>query len=114
LGDPVGRVTFMRQFYNLFHMLELDEDAEDTQNEIETLQDEIEQQDLKSLYTKDDINPKGKKRKRSGAGDGAGERGGAGGVHAEDCADLGARGYEVKLEDIVDASGIVYEPLFKV
>jgi hypothetical protein len=108
LGDPVGRIMFIRQFYNLFHMLERDEDAEDTQNEIEKLQDEIEQQDLKSLYTEDDINPKGKKRKRSGA------CGGAGGVRAEDCADLEARGYELKPEDIVDASGIVYEPLFKV
>jgi hypothetical protein len=60
LGDPVGRIMFIRQFYNLFHMLERDEDAEDTQNEIEKLQDEIEQQDLKSLYTEEDINHKGK------------------------------------------------------
>jgi serine/threonine protein kinase len=99
----------MRQSYNLFHILERNEDDEDTRREVEILRDEIIEHDLKSLHTKDD-NPKGKKRKRSGAHDDAG----AGGVGAEDQVVLRARGYEVKPEAIVDASGIVYEPLFKV
>jgi hypothetical protein len=114
LSDPVGRVTFIRQFYNLFYMLEREEDAEDTENEIQELQDEILQNDIDSFHTKDTINTEGKKRKRSSTGDSASAREGAGSVDAEDCAQLRVRGYEVEPEDFVDDSGIVYEPLFKV
>jgi hypothetical protein len=75
------------------------------------LQLQIKHRELDSFNTKD---VKGKKRKRSGTSDDAGRGGGAVGGGAGDSADLRVRGYEVEPEDIVDDSGIVYEPLRKV
>jgi hypothetical protein len=48
---------------------------------------------MKSFYTN---NTQGTKRKRSGTGEGAGARGGAGGIGAADCEEFRAHGYEVR------------------
>ena len=50
---------------------------------------------------------------RTGDGDRAGD-GGGGGASATESAELKAHGYEVKPEIIVDSSGVILEPLFKV
>jgi hypothetical protein len=58
---------------------------------------------MKTLYTKDT-----NKRKRPDSD--VGDRGGG----TTDCAELGAQGYEVEQQDVVDDSGGVFEPVFKV
>ena len=120
MNDSVGRVKFARQFYNLPYILR-DEEAENTKKKVEQLKDCVLEYKKefapKSFYTKteDNDNTLGEERQRSSTGGGAGARGIAGSVHAADCAELRAHGYEVKeAEDVVDARGIVYEPLFKV
>jgi len=118
LNDPVGRVEFARQFYNLYMLG--DEEAENTKEKVEQFKDCIllyqEEFGPKSFHTDtdDNDNTQAKGRQRSSTGGSAGARGIAGSVHAADCAELRAHGYEVKMEaeDIVDARGIVYEPLF--
>jgi hypothetical protein len=66
---------------------------------------------MKSLMTK-----KSKKKtdgRESGGGDG-GAGAGVGGASATDSEDLGAHGYEVKSDVIVDNKGGTFEPFFKV
>ncbi len=70
---------------------------------------------MKSLMTKKSK----KKREIGGGGGGAGaDVGGAGagvgGASATDSEDLGAHGYEVKSDVIVDNKGGTFEPFFKV
>jgi len=84
---------------------------------IEQLNDKIsdykEQYGMKSLMTK-----KSKKKKdgreSGGGGGGAGAGAGVGGASATDSEDLGAHGYEVKSDVIVDNKGGTFEPFFKV
>jgi len=99
LNTSVDRAKFVRRLYNLRHELERDE-AEEAEAEIQRLQEAIMRHDkkhpIKSFYTKDNNNV-----------DNRGAGGGAGGVSATDVAELGAHGYEVKLQagDIVDEKG---------
>jgi hypothetical protein len=96
-------------------MLEGEEEAEDTEEKIQELLSKINNNKgrLKSFYTND---TRGGKRKRTeSAVDDQGAGGGAGGVGATDYAELGAHGYEVDPEEVVDESGnVIMEPLFKV
>jgi len=65
---------------------------------------------MKSLMTK-------KSKKKDGCendGDGAGAGAGLGGTSAADSEDLGAHGYKVKPDVIVDNKGGTFEPFFKV
>ncbi|KAF8506612.1 kinase-like domain-containing protein [Russula emetica] len=100
------RAEFVRQLYNLRDMLEKEEEAGDTKAKIQQLQNRINQHHrkypMKSFHTKDTRN----KRKRPDSDvDSAG--GGAGGVDATDCAELGAHGYQVEPRDIVDEDGYI-------
>ena len=93
----VGRAKFARQLYNLRHELETDEETEGVEVEIQRLQETIDQYDkpMKSFYTKDSVDDR-----RAG--------GGAGGISATDCAELGAHGSEMKPEVIVNDNSVHY------
>ena len=101
--------------YNLVHILEREDEIGDTKAIIKELQKKIEAP-MKTLYSKETTNNKGKnKRKRldGGIGDrGAGRRARGGGT--TDCAELRAHDYNVEPEDIVDESGGVFKAFFKV
>jgi hypothetical protein len=92
LDTSVDRAGFVRQLYNLRHVLVRKEEIEDTGAKILQLQKKIEKHKghpMKTFNTKDTPgtnNPQGNKRRR---GDDAG---------ATDCAELGPRGYEVEAE----------------
>jgi hypothetical protein len=45
LNTSVGRAEFVRQLYNLRHVLERDEETEDTKAKIQQLQNKIDQHD---------------------------------------------------------------------
>ncbi len=125
LSDSAGRAKFVCQLYNLRHMLEGDEEAEDTYAKVAELKEKIEQHakefHIRSFFPKNDQgtnNSNGTKRRRlhDDAGNGSG-RGGARGVNAANYAELRAHGYEVKAEaeEIVDPSGkYVLQTFFKV
>jgi len=72
---------------------------------------------MKSLMTKKSKQKDGREGAGAGAGAGAGVGGagaGIGGASAADSEDLGAHGYEVKLDIMVDNKGGTLEPFFKV
>jgi hypothetical protein len=98
-------------------MLERDKETEDTETKIQELQERIDDHNedfpMKSFHTKD---TQGNKRKRPDRDvDDQGADGGAGGVDATDCAELGTHGYEVEPREVVDESGnVIMKPLFKV
>jgi hypothetical protein len=83
LNTSVGRAEFVRQLYNLSHVLERDKEAGDTEAKIQRLQNKIDQHNkkypMKSFDTED-----------------------------TDCA---AR--EVKQEVIVDNDGSIWEPVMR-
>src|SRR6266481_601888 len=90
LSDSAGRAKFVCQLYNLRHMLEGDEEAEDTYAKVAELKEKIEQHakefHIRSFFPKNDQgtnNSNGTKRRRlhDDAGNGSG-RGGARGADA--------------------------------
>jgi hypothetical protein len=94
LDTSVERVEFARQLYNLRHVLEREEESEDTETKIRQLQNEVEKHNkgrMKSFHTGD---------RDAGATD-----------CAELEAELEAHGYEVEPRDFVDESGGVFKPL---
>jgi len=120
LNTSVERAKFVRQLYNFRHVLERAEETEDTEAEIQQLQNKINQHDkkypMKSFHTKDypgTNNTQGNKRKRRNSD--VDDQGSGGGVSATDCAELGAHGYEVKPRtgDIVDEKGGVIKSYSK-
>jgi hypothetical protein len=110
LNIPVGRVKFERQFYNFLSVLE--EEGEVTTTPIKQLNDRIE--DYKGKFGMKSLMTKKSKRKDGRDGAGAGAGAGVGGAGAADSEDLGAHGYEVKADVMVDNKGGTYEPFFKV
>jgi hypothetical protein len=120
LNTSVERAKFVRQLYNLRHVLERAEETEDIETKIQQLQNKINQHDkkypMKSFHTKDSPgtnNTQGNKRKRRNSD--VDDRGAGGGVSETDCVELGAHGYEVKPRagDIVDEKGGVMKPYSK-
>jgi hypothetical protein len=117
LNIPVGRVKFERQFYNFLSVLE--EEGEVTMSPIKQLNDRIEvykgKYGMKSFMTKKSKGKDGRDGAGAGAGAGIGGAGaGVGGAGAADSEDLGAHGYEVKADVMVDNKGGTFEPFFKV
>ena len=115
MDTSVGRAKFVRQLYNLRHLLERDEKGEDTEAKIYQLQSKIEKYDKKyhmaSFNTKDKkmgTNNTGNKRKRSDRDVSDKDTGGT------DCAVLETHGYEVEPQEIVDESGFVIQTFNKV
>ena len=100
-------------------MLKRDEEDEgkdtQTKEQIEQLRNAISKHrnkfGLKSFTTKV---PQGSKKKHTHTGDGDGAGAGGGGASTAESAELKEHGYEVKPEVIVDSSGVILEPLFKV
>ncbi len=88
----------------------MDQDQDrDTNFAVSQLNAKIGSLPMKSMYTKQATAGKtGRKRAHTGNG------GHAGGADEDDRAQLRARGYEVKPEVIVDASGGEWGPLYKV
>jgi len=114
LDTSVGRAKFVRQLYNLHHMLERDENGEDTEAKINLLRSKIEKYDneypMESFNTKDKkpgTNNTGNKRKRPDRDVSDKDTGGT------DCAELETHGYEVEPQEIVD-DGYVIEMFNKV
>jgi hypothetical protein len=105
LDTSVGRAKFLRQLYNLRHVLERNKEAGDTEAKIQQLQNKIDQYDkkyyfMKSFYSKDSQGTNSQDVPST-----------------TDCAEIRAHGYEVKPEagEIVDESGkYVLKPLYKV
>jgi hypothetical protein len=91
-------------------MLESEGEIGNTRAKIEELQNMIRQFPMKSFYTEDTNK---RKRLNSEITD-RGASGRAGGGGAPEYAELGAHGYEVEPQVIVDDKGGVFEPLFKV
>lgn len=106
-----------RQLYNLRHVLERDEENEDTKVKIRYCQDNIKQHNMKYPmklpHIKDALgnDAQGNKKKRE---DGERPSGNAGGVSETDYAELGAYGYEVEPQDIEDERGYAIMSFFKV
>ena len=93
MNDPVGRIDFVRQLYNLL-CVELDREQEqDTQSAILELNRRIENHPMKSMYTED--------------GNRAGEGGGDG------RAQLLAHGYEVQPELVAETLRWQMGPTFQ-
>jgi hypothetical protein len=109
LNDSVGRIEFVRYLYNLL-CIEVDQDQDrDTNSAVSELNAKIKRLPMKSMYTKQATAGKaGRKRAHTGNGDSAG------GADEDDRAQLRARGYEVKPEVMVDASGGEWGPIYKV
>jgi Protein kinase domain len=115
VSTSVERAKFVRQLYNLRHVLERDEETEDTKEKIVQLEWKINQYDnavhMKSFHTKDNTSKNNtnknntNKRRRVNDNEGEGAGGGAGGVNLAACAELTAHGYEVKPQVIVDERG---------
>jgi hypothetical protein len=102
LNDSVDRGDFVRQLYNLRHVLG-NEETEDAKAKIQRLQNRIDQHNkeypMKSFHTEDTPNSDVDDR----------------GVGATDCAELGVHGYEVEPRVFVDdESGYVMESFSKV
>ena len=95
MNDSKGRAEFVRQLYNLRHMLERDEETGDTEAKIKELQNRINKHNkrfpMKSFNT-EDMNKR--EHPESDVDDRGG--GGASGVGATVSAELGAHGYEVE------------------
>ncbi|KAI0281023.1 kinase-like domain-containing protein [Russula aff. rugulosa BPL654] len=110
LGIPVGRVRFARQLYNFLSVLGAE--GEVTMTPIQRLNEKITEHankyGMKSLMTK-----KSKKKKDGQESGGGGAGAGVGDASATDSEDLGAHGYEVKSDVIVDNKGGTFEPFFK-
>jgi hypothetical protein len=107
-------IKFTRQLYNLPYMSGGDGNAIfDARAKIEQLNDRISKSAMKSFHTKN-TQGTGRKCSRISDGDDVGTGASAGSAGGADHAALRAHGYEVEPEDIVDASGVVFEPLFKV
>ena len=117
MNIPVGRVKFERQLYNFLSVLE--EEGEVTMTPTKQLNDRIDdykgQYGMKSLMTKKSKRKDGRDGASAGAGAGiGGADAGVGGARAADSEDLGAHGYEVKVDIMVDNNGGTFEPFFKV
>jgi hypothetical protein len=110
MGIPVGRVRFARQLYNFLSVLGAE--GEVTMTPIQRLNEKITEHankyGMKSLMTKKS------KKKKDGQESGGGAGAGVGDASATDSEDLGAHGYEVKSDVIVDNKGGTFEPFFKV
>ena len=89
-------------------MLESEGEIGNIRAKIEELQSRIKQFPMKSFYAED--TNKGKRLDSDISSRGASERGGG----ATEDAELGAHGYEVEPQVIVDNKGGVIEPFFKV
>ena len=97
MNNRDGRVEFARQLHNLLHLGVEDDEARETQAETSLLDYRIQSvEELKSFHTKNDTGS-----------------GGGGGQGTANSAELGAHGYEVGSQVIVDDGG-TWEPLFKV
>jgi hypothetical protein len=115
LNTSAARAKFVRQLYNLHKMLEREKETKDTEAKIQELLSKISNDKgrFKPFYTKDTRASKRKRTESDVNDQDAG--GGAGGVGATDYAELGAHGYEVEPEEVVDESGnVIMEPFFKV
>jgi len=112
LNTSKDRAEFARRLYNLRDMVERDGEIGNTIAKIEYLQREINKLDMQTFYSKD-VN----KRKRP---DDVGDRGTGGNGRARrgggtDCAELGAHGYEVEPQEMVDEKGyVIVKPIREV
>ena len=116
MSIPVGRVRFARQLYNFLSVLGAE--GEVTTTPIQRLNEKITEHEnkygMKSLMTKKSKKKKDDGPESGGGGGGGGAGAGVGGASATDSEDLGAHGYEVKSDVIVDNKGGTFEPFFKV
>ena len=103
MDDSVGRAYFARQLYNLHHMLESEEETGDGEK-VDELIIRLNQHDknhpMMSFYDDNTKDTSGSKRKRRETD--VGTDGGAGGVSARDCEELGDHGYDVEPQVFVD------------
>ena len=103
MNSAGGRAEFARQLHNILH-LEVEDDGDtDTKSNTYELDQRI--LFLKSLHTKDDTQGTKRKRRRLDGGVGAGSSEGGGVQGTKNTAELGAHGYEVQPQVIVDANG---------
>ncbi|KAI0291834.1 hypothetical protein BC826DRAFT_464934 [Russula brevipes] len=104
LNVPSHRVEFARILYNLLGEDISEEQNKDMKHVMAQLKKEVEARGLKSMHTEDP------KNNNSMDNDDDAGRGGGGGGHAQ----LGAHGYEVKSDVIVDDKGIEWELMSEV
>ena len=108
LKDPNGRVTFVRNLYNLHYALEEDPNTKASVNDLSGL---IKRLNVKSLYTE-----VGRKKESTNEGlctgsDGDTADGGGGSNTMPLQLSLRAHAFEVKLEEVIDDQGILWEPI---